>query len=332
MICARGGADHPVVYVNAAFEHLSGYPAAELPAATCACCRAPTASRKAVQQCKRRARPRRELPRAAAQLPQGRLAVLERDAARAGARRRRRADALRRLPPRRRRARAHGHARRPRACRPGCARTGSRACSRAPISRSCCAHDWDVASAKNALLTLLMFDIDALAAYNDTFGRAAGDACIRRIAGVMAARSAAAPTWSRAGTAARSARWCAIPTWWRPRSLRSPCAARAGAAHPSSAFHASQLRLCQRLHRFAQSRPRPQARDADPGRYQGPEPGADRTAGSRDRCRRCGLSRRLTRACGPGAGPCRFAPHPSSASHRSACQQAPLSLPESRCR
>ena len=32
-----------------------------------------------------------------------------------------------------------------------------------------------------------MFDIDELGSYNDTFGRAAGDACIRRVAGVIGA-------------------------------------------------------------------------------------------------------------------------------------------------
>ena len=34
-------------------------------------------------------------------------------------------------------------------------------------------------------MTLLVFDIDDLTSYNDTFGRAAGDACIRRVAGVI---------------------------------------------------------------------------------------------------------------------------------------------------
>ena len=34
-------------------------------------------------------------------------------------------------------------------------------------------------------MTLIVFDIDDLTSYNDTFGRAAGDACIRRVAGVI---------------------------------------------------------------------------------------------------------------------------------------------------
>jgi diguanylate cyclase (GGDEF)-like protein/PAS domain S-box-containing protein len=48
-------------------------------------------------------------------------------------------------------------------------------------------HDWGVGEREGRMLTLLMFDIDALNAYNETYGRAAGDACIRRIAGVIGA-------------------------------------------------------------------------------------------------------------------------------------------------
>lgn len=44
------------------------------------------------------------------------------------------------------------------------------------------AREWQVARREARPLTLLLFDIDALAAYNDTFGRAAGDAIIRRVA------------------------------------------------------------------------------------------------------------------------------------------------------
>lgn len=47
-------------------------------------------------------------------------------------------------------------------------------------------HDWRIAQRESRVLTMLMFDIDSLAAYNDTFGRAAGDACIRRVATVIA--------------------------------------------------------------------------------------------------------------------------------------------------
>jgi diguanylate cyclase (GGDEF)-like protein/PAS domain S-box-containing protein len=48
-------------------------------------------------------------------------------------------------------------------------------------------HDWQVGLREARLLTLLMFDIDELGSYNDTFGRPAGDACIRRVAGVIGA-------------------------------------------------------------------------------------------------------------------------------------------------
>ncbi|MCC7462591.1 MAG: diguanylate cyclase [Gammaproteobacteria bacterium] len=48
-------------------------------------------------------------------------------------------------------------------------------------------HDWGVGEREGRMLTLMMFDIDALHAYNETYGRAAGDACIRRIAGVIGA-------------------------------------------------------------------------------------------------------------------------------------------------
>ncbi len=48
-------------------------------------------------------------------------------------------------------------------------------------------HDWQVALRESRELTLMAVDIDQLAGYNETFGRAAGDACIRRVAGVIGA-------------------------------------------------------------------------------------------------------------------------------------------------
>jgi two-component system cell cycle response regulator len=48
-------------------------------------------------------------------------------------------------------------------------------------------HDWQVGVREVRPLTLMVFDINDLGAYNDTFGRAAGDACIRRVAGVIGA-------------------------------------------------------------------------------------------------------------------------------------------------
>jgi diguanylate cyclase (GGDEF)-like protein/PAS domain S-box-containing protein len=48
-------------------------------------------------------------------------------------------------------------------------------------------HDWQVGLREARPLTLMMFDIDELGSYNDTYGRPAGDACIRRVAGVIGA-------------------------------------------------------------------------------------------------------------------------------------------------
>ncbi|MGC2463290.1 MAG: diguanylate cyclase [Steroidobacteraceae bacterium] len=48
-------------------------------------------------------------------------------------------------------------------------------------------HDWQIGVREARPLTLLIFDIDELGSYNDTFGRPAGDGCIRRVAGVIGA-------------------------------------------------------------------------------------------------------------------------------------------------
>jgi diguanylate cyclase (GGDEF)-like protein/PAS domain S-box-containing protein len=48
-------------------------------------------------------------------------------------------------------------------------------------------HDWKVGLREGRLLTLLLFDIDELQVYAETFGRPAADACIRRVAGVIGA-------------------------------------------------------------------------------------------------------------------------------------------------
>ena len=48
-------------------------------------------------------------------------------------------------------------------------------------------HDWQIGIREAQPLTLMMFDIDELGSYNDTYGRPAGDACIRRVAGVIGA-------------------------------------------------------------------------------------------------------------------------------------------------
>jgi two-component system cell cycle response regulator len=46
-------------------------------------------------------------------------------------------------------------------------------------------HDWQVGKREERLLTVMLFGIDALAAYVERFGRQAGDTCIRRLAGVV---------------------------------------------------------------------------------------------------------------------------------------------------
>ena len=48
-------------------------------------------------------------------------------------------------------------------------------------------HEWRSAQREGLALSVLMFDFSALGTYNDTFGRQAGDACIRRLAGVIGA-------------------------------------------------------------------------------------------------------------------------------------------------
>lgn len=46
--------------------------------------------------------------------------------------------------------------------------------------------DWQVAQRDSHEIALALFDIDDLTAYNDTFDKAAGDACIRRVARAIA--------------------------------------------------------------------------------------------------------------------------------------------------
>ncbi|MEO7773323.1 MAG: diguanylate cyclase [Steroidobacteraceae bacterium] len=45
--------------------------------------------------------------------------------------------------------------------------------------------DWALARREDRPLTMILFDIDGLGAYNETFGRSGGDACIRRVARVI---------------------------------------------------------------------------------------------------------------------------------------------------
>jgi two-component system, cell cycle response regulator len=48
-------------------------------------------------------------------------------------------------------------------------------------------HDWQIARREERMLTVMLFDIDALEAYTQRFGQQAADACVRRLAGVISA-------------------------------------------------------------------------------------------------------------------------------------------------
>jgi diguanylate cyclase (GGDEF)-like protein/PAS domain S-box-containing protein len=62
------------------------------------------------------------------------------------------------------------------------------------------AREWRIARRESKPLTLALFNIDALKSYSDTYGRSAGDACIRRIArcisGVFRRGSDVVGVWS----------------------------------------------------------------------------------------------------------------------------------------
>lgn len=47
------------------------------------------------------------------------------------------------------------------------------------------ARDWALARREDRPLTLILFDVDGLGVYNETFGRSGGDACLRRVARVI---------------------------------------------------------------------------------------------------------------------------------------------------
>ena len=75
----------------------------------------------------------------------------------------------------------------PAGCRPGCARTGSPGLHSRAYFEELLQRDWLLAQRDSHEIGLTLFDIDDLGAYNDTFDRAAGDACIRRVARVIGA-------------------------------------------------------------------------------------------------------------------------------------------------
>jgi diguanylate cyclase (GGDEF)-like protein/PAS domain S-box-containing protein len=186
VICARGGEDHPVVYVNAAFERMSGYPAAELVGRDLRMLQGADRDQEGRQQIK-------------AALGRGESCrVLLRNYRKDGSQfwnetflepvRNAAGDVTHIVGFHRDISERARMVMRPAAGLPTWMRedrlTGL--ASRAYFEELL-AHDWGVGEREGRMLTLLMFDIDALNAYNDTYGRAAGDACIRRIAGVIGA-------------------------------------------------------------------------------------------------------------------------------------------------
>ncbi len=235
-ICDATAPDHPVIYVNTAFEQLTGYAAAELvrlePAG---CCRAMTATRKACAACAMLGGARRSLPRGAAQLPQERRAAVERADAAAHARCRRGAlthyvaffrDAAGRLkqsdkaqegvPTWLREDRVTG--------------LSSRAWFNELLAR-----EWRIARRDDRPLTLVLFDIDALASYNATVRPSGG----RRLPAAHRAqhRGCVPPRYRcgggverglhrRAGRASR--RQSACRAWW---SMPSPTVRRVAEMH-----------------------------------------------------------------------------------------------------
>jgi diguanylate cyclase (GGDEF)-like protein/PAS domain S-box-containing protein len=186
-VCARSGADHPVVYVNAAFERLTGYTASELLGTDL----------RRLQGEDREQEGRTRLRQALGQ-GTGTRALL----------RNYRKDGSQfwnevYLEPLRDAAgtvthfvgfhRDVGERERAAGARavPGLATwmredrlTGLLA---RPYFEELLQHEWRSAQREGLALSVLMFDVNELGAYNDTFGRQAGDACIRRLAGVISA-------------------------------------------------------------------------------------------------------------------------------------------------
>ena len=100
VICDAQASDCPVIYVNAAFQVMTGYGAAELLGSNLRILQGADRDQEAPAPSSRGDRARRGLSRAAAQLPQERRHDLERAVSAAAAKRRRRADALGRIHPR----------------------------------------------------------------------------------------------------------------------------------------------------------------------------------------------------------------------------------------
>ena len=186
MICDATAPDHPVVFVNAAFVaavRLSGGGTAR--ARTCASCRAPTVTRRARAPARGAAegRPARVLVRN--YRPDGSLFWNESvvQPVRSG----RRAHPLHRLSPRCERAAEERRAREPGGPALVAARGPPHGAAFARLLRGTAAAGLALAQRDSHEIGLTLFDIDDLGAYNDKFDRAAGDACIRRVARVIGA-------------------------------------------------------------------------------------------------------------------------------------------------
>lgn len=181
VVCDARAADHPVVYVNAAFERMTGYSAAELIGRNL----------RLLQGADRDQEARRRLRDAVARGEACRALIRNsrkdgsplwnemqlapvRDAAGvvthiigyhrdAGDRARTPERALEGLPSWMREDRLTGLASR-------------------PWFEELLLREWATARREGRRLSLLLFDIDGLRTYNDTFNRSAGDSCIRQVA------------------------------------------------------------------------------------------------------------------------------------------------------
>ena len=109
--------------------------------------------------------------------------------------------------------------------------------------------DWAIAQRDGRSVAWFLFDIDALGLYNDTFGRNAGDACIRRVARTIAAhfrRASDLTARFEGGTViAAGIGMTAELAAQHARIIRDKGG---GTAHSSSALHRAEVRDGQRRH------------------------------------------------------------------------------------
>ena len=125
--------------------------------------------------------------------------------------------------------------------------------------------DWTIAQREQRSIAVFAIDIDALDLYNGTFGRAAGDSTIRRVAHCVSGclrRSSDVTARIEGGSLMAFAPGLhpGPGAATRPADGRT----RAGAAHPSSALRDIALR--QRERRRVCRHPRSRRQSGDPGR------------------------------------------------------------------